>query len=181
MRYMLAGSVICLSSGGCASTSSANTTIIPTIDTRIVNLHKVSDGIYRSGTLTAENVKTLADEYGIKTIISVDSYTLDEDAKEAEMKAAKLNDLTWKWLPIHPIGDLNTKKVFSVVKALEDAERPVLLHCRRGSERTGIVFATYRITHEGWSFNDAFAEMDSYGFSHLYNEWKIDLRSALTK
>lgn len=153
--------------------------IFSTQDSSIINFHEVEPGLYRSGELTAKNVIDLKNKYGIKTIVSIDSYTLNKDAMRFEINAAVLSGINWVWHPMNPIGDLDIKKTLQAETALETLERPLLFHCHRGSERTGIVAAAYRVKH-GWSFKDAYAEADLYGFSSWYNEWKRDLQRALT-
>jgi hypothetical protein len=44
---------------------------------------------------------------------------------------------------------------------------PVLLHCRAGLHRTGIMVAVYRMEYQGWTREQAIAEMKENGFG----EW----------
>jgi protein tyrosine/serine phosphatase len=39
---------------------------------------------------------------------------------------------------------------------------PVLVHCVRGSDRTGLTILLYRLTEQGWPYDKAWAEMISY-------------------
>ena len=47
--------------------------------------------------------------------------------------------------------------------------RPLLVHCRHGSDRTGLVCATYRVLVQDWTKEEAIEEMllGDYGF-HTY-------------
>lgn len=48
----------------------------------------------------------------------------------------------------------------------------VLVHCLHGEDRTGIVVAAYRILIQGWSVNQATAEMYKFGFHRFpYGLW----------
>ena len=54
--------------------------------------------------------------------------------------------------------------------------KPILVYCTRGSDRTGIAVAIYRILANNWTYNDAVKEMDSLGFNDLFYFWKMFLR-----
>jgi protein tyrosine/serine phosphatase len=46
----------------------------------------------------------------------------------------------------------------------------VLVHCRRGADRTGVMLAIYRVVVEGWTKADAIDEMTrgGYGFRPVW-------------
>jgi tyrosine-protein phosphatase SIW14 len=69
-------------------------------------------------------------------------------------------------VPMRAIGappDEDVAKVLALFDLTTDG--PVLVHCRRGSDRTGTVIACYRITHDHWQNQDALKEAKSYGMS----------------
>jgi tyrosine-protein phosphatase SIW14 len=43
--------------------------------------------------------------------------------------------------------------------------QPVFVHCQGGRHRTGIMTAVYRLTHDGWTADRAFAEMEQFEFN----------------
>jgi len=55
--------------------------------------------------------------------------------------------------------------------ATTPALQPVLVHCRHGSDRTGIMVAVYRIVVEGWSKAEATDGMINGGFG-FHPLWK---------
>ena len=56
----------------------------------------------------------------------------------------------------------------------DPASQPVYVHCVGGRHRTGVMTAAYRMTHEGWSGDQAFKEMKQYNFGSdfLHPEFK---------
>jgi len=50
----------------------------------------------------------------------------------------------------------------------------VYVHCAGGRHRTGVMTAAYRMTHDGWTADQAFKEMKQYGFGadFLHPEFK---------
>lgn len=50
-----------------------------------------------------------------------------------------------------------------VVRTLNDpASQPVLVHCRAGVARTGASVALYRMSVQGWTFDQAISELKSF-------------------
>ena len=56
----------------------------------------------------------------------------------------------------------------------DPVNQPVYVHCVGGRHRTGVMTATYRMTHEGWTADQAFKEMKQYKFGadFLHAEFK---------
>ena len=42
---------------------------------------------------------------------------------------------------------------------------PVFVHCQRGADRTGVVIAAYRISHEKWTDEQAITEAKRFGLA----------------
>jgi protein tyrosine/serine phosphatase len=56
--------------------------------------------------------------------------------------------------------------VLKALRTIRDAESkgPVLMHCKHGSDRTGLMAAMYRVIIQGWSKEEALDEMTQGGF-----------------
>ena len=52
--------------------------------------------------------------------------------------------------------------VAEVLAIIQEAPKPVLVSCRAGVDRTGIIAAAYRVLVDGMSREDAIAEMDGF-------------------
>ena len=46
-----------------------------------------------------------------------------------------------------------------------NAGKKVFVHCRLGTDRTGMMIAAYRMSQEGWSAKEARKEMEAFGYS----------------
>lgn len=56
-------------------------------------------------------------------------------------------------------------------KTVSDPAHPkVYFHCEHGADRTGAMAATYRIAAQGWSVDDALAEMKQYHFHQGFED-----------
>lgn len=120
------------------------------------NFHRVSPTLYRGAQPTAEGIKELKSR-GIKTIVNLRSFNSDRD--EIGDTGISYEHITMKaW---HP----EDKEVVRFLQIVTDAERtPVFVHCQHGADRTGTMCALYRIAVQGWSKEDAIAEMTGGGF-----------------
>jgi len=63
-------------------------------------------------------------------------------------------------------GSVTEEDLRRVLASIRDAPKPVLVHCWRGSDRTGAVVAAYRIAFQGWTREQAIDELvnGGYGF-----------------
>ncbi len=126
------------------------------------NLHRVSDDLYRSGQPTAAGMRAL-DDLGVKTVINLRLL----DADRAKLKGTRLDYVRMPmvaWLP-------REKGIVRFLGIVTDEKRaPVLVHCRVGADRSGMLVAAYRVVIQGWTKTEAIEEMTrgGYGFNPLW-------------
>src|SRR5262249_27193175 len=97
---------------------------------------------------------------GIKTVID-----LQENAQPGE--PAWVQDAGMKYFNIplsgsHPANEEQTSHFLELVN--DRANWPVYVHCAAGRHRTGEMTGIYRITHDSWTADRAYAEMQKYGY-----------------
>ena len=129
----------------------------------VPNLHKVSEDLYRGAQPTAEGIRQL-EKFGIKTVINLRSVHSDRDELAGtNLTYEHINMKTW-----HP----EDKEVIRFLQIVTDKSRtPVFVHCQRGADRTGTMYAIYRIAVQGWSKSEAVEEMTKGGFG-FYEGWQ---------
>jgi protein tyrosine/serine phosphatase len=49
----------------------------------------------------------------------------------------------------------------------ENPDKKVFVHCERGAERTGVMVASYRMSRDRWTPNQALDEMEAFRFRGL--------------
>ncbi len=139
---------------------------------------RVSGEIYRGGAPSADDLKLMSDIYNMKTILSLDGNIGDSIAPT--VKSLGMSHI------VIPISGSHT---FDLMKYLQNHivsiltnNQPIYVHCRHGSDRTGMAIALYRIDHDGWSQDDALREALSFGFGDkLDNRTEKLYRSIITK
>jgi protein tyrosine/serine phosphatase len=70
------------------------------------------------------------------------------------------------------------EEVALFLKTVRDpSAQPVYFHCAHGKDRTGTMAAVYRMEVDGWSADEAIAEMQSFGYHDIYRDLIAYLRS----
>jgi protein tyrosine/serine phosphatase len=75
------------------------------------------------------------------------------------------------------VDDADVLKTLRAIQAAQ-ARGPVLIHCKHGSDRTGLMAAMYRVVVQGWSKDDALSEMTQGGFGDS-THFKDDVRYVM--
>jgi tyrosine-protein phosphatase SIW14 len=140
------------------------------------NFHQVNDHLYRGGQPKKGGLKKLAD-LGIKTIINLRGDSEDTLAEEAEAK--RLGFLYYN-IPMSSIGRPTDEQISKVIEIIDLARlarlarlaglagnAPVFIHCRRGSDRTGVIIAIYRMMRDCWTAERALQEAKRYGMGWI--------------
>ena len=71
-------------------------------------------------------------------------------------------------VPDNLVGKVPQRAVVDFLKIMDDEKSyPVLIHCKAGLHRTGVMTAIYRMEYEHWSREDAMRELKSHGFGHF--------------
>jgi protein tyrosine/serine phosphatase len=113
--------------------------------------------LYRSGQLNLDQLAQVVRRYGLKTIVS---FQVPGRGVEAERALAKSMGIDFINLPMPGDGFGRECQFREVLAACDDpARRPVLVHCARGTCRTGAAVALYRFERDGWTVHDVAAEM----------------------
>jgi hypothetical protein len=133
---------------------------------------------YRSGQMTAEGFADAVARFHIRTIINVQDDVPDPniDRDYWSGRTVKESDLCARlgvhFVQISPdlisrrrIPEGRPEAIDKFLAVMDDeANYPVLLHCRAGLHRTGLLAAVYRMEYQGWSPAEAHHEMKAHGF-----------------
>jgi tyrosine-protein phosphatase SIW14 len=137
--------------------------------------------LYRSGQMTADGFRHAIRAYGIRTIINAQDEYPDPDiqlhffTREAVKESALCRELGVRYIHLAP--DLIPRRLMATERPraldpylaiLDDpASYPVLIHCKAGLHRTGVLTAVYRMEYQGWTAAQAIADLKANGF----DEW----------
>jgi protein tyrosine phosphatase (PTP) superfamily phosphohydrolase (DUF442 family) len=143
-------------------------------DQATYNFGTVQPGrIYRSGQMPAAALARTLRDRGIKTVLNLRGPNPQLPWYAAEREATLRAGATQIDIPMSSCVWMSRTQLRTIIKALEEAERPVLIHCAWGSERTGLVSAFAELLRPGATLHDARAQFSlAYLFLRV-NDGKI--------
>lgn len=130
-----------------------------------VNLHEIADGIWRSAQPAPRHLRAVA-RRGVRTVINLrgdegnGGYWLERAT--CDELGLELVDLRLKSRAAPSRADLA-----AVRAAIAAIDRPTLVHCKSGSDRTGLFSALYLIFRGGVPVAEARHQL-SWRFGHVY-------------
>ena len=113
------------------------------------NLHAIVSGeAYRSGQMDAAQLSRVIQEHGIKSIINLRG-TNAPGLYEGEIETANRLGVRHYDFSLSANVEVTQDQMDEVIRTLREAPKPVLIHCKAGSDRTGLISALYCLTLKG--------------------------------
>ncbi|MBI4971610.1 MAG: tyrosine-protein phosphatase [Candidatus Omnitrophica bacterium] len=131
----------------------------------IDNFGSPGKGFYRGAQPSDIALKALK-ELGVKTIVD-----FRNEPKKIRKEQQTVESLGMRFVSIPWDGRREPRKadVQQFIELLKDSSNnPVFFHCRRGAERTGVMWASYRVAVDGWDPDKASEEMLKYQFRSFW-------------
>ena len=148
----------------------ARSSAVDTSSIGIDNFGLINTNYYRGAQPEGRDYADLA-SLGVKTLINLTS----DDADPNEKSMTEHAGMKYFQIPMTTHEAPTEEQLTKFLALVNDpANQPVYVHCVGGRHRTGVMTAAYRITHDGWTGNQAFAEMKKYKFGadFLHPEFK---------
>jgi protein tyrosine phosphatase (PTP) superfamily phosphohydrolase (DUF442 family) len=149
------------------------------------HFHIVVDGeVYRSAQPSPGLLKEWQAEYGLRTVVNLQVES-SRPFFAAETRAARELGLDLRNVRWSGIGLPTAWEVRKLIEILETAERPLLLHCRRGVDRTGVASTMAVMAVGGLRYDEArdhmswrylrFLEGKPTGDWRQFKEWALEV------
>lgn len=108
------------------------------------NIHTILDGqAYRSNQPDPVRIASLQKLYGIRTIINLRGPEPGSKWYDEEIAAAKTLGIRHADFEMSASRQLSPAETRQLIALMANAEKPVLIHCKSGSDRTGLAAALY--------------------------------------
>lgn len=119
-------------------------------------LFEMSPTLYRSALPKPENLALLK-TLQVRTVVNF--------IKDDDREWLGDSDIHLINIPLHAdrVDDADVLHVLNVLQ-LAETRGPVLMHCKHGSDRTGLMAAMFRTVVQGWSKQEALSEMLNGGY-----------------
>ncbi len=128
---------------------------------KVVHFEAIDLGVYRCG-LISEEAAPLLKELGVKTVINFDNQNERARAESNLLEHFGIYTVRIPWSGWDYPSQAVVKQFLTLMKNPE--LRPIVVHCKRGSERTGLAIALWRVDALGWTANRAYDEMKQYEY-----------------
>ncbi len=133
----------------------------------VSNFHSVDDGkLYRSAQLRPEKLKEVINQYGIRTIINLRGTNNDHEWYRKEIEIAKQENVDHVDISMSADRLPHRNDLIALLEAYKNSERPILVHCYAGADRTGEATAIYKLEYMDATKEEAL-KMLSFKYFHL--------------
>lgn len=122
----------------------------------------VPDQVYRSGQLTGGGLTRAIERHGVKTVLNLRGSNPDEPWYQDEREATLAAGATLVDVAMASDLWLTREQARVLVDVIETCERPMLVHCQWGAERTGLVSAIIELLRPGGSLKSAYGVFSPY-------------------
>jgi protein tyrosine phosphatase (PTP) superfamily phosphohydrolase (DUF442 family) len=124
------------------------------------NFHTVSAGIlYRSAQLSKSGFKAAVSAYGIKSVLNLRGANAGSPWYDEEIAAAGESGLAHFDYTLSARRFVTSQQIAEILDIVRRAPKPLLIHCKSGADRAGLVAALYRFAETGASAAEADREL----------------------
>jgi uncharacterized protein (TIGR01244 family) len=125
--------------------------------TGVANFAMVDDGLYRGGQPSFDGVQQLKAK-GVRTVID-----LRDDRNPSEKMWVEEAGIAYVNIPSNA-SRVDPEKIATFLKEVDEAQKPIFVHCYHGRDRTGLEVAVYRMVEQGWPREAALKELYAHGY-----------------
>jgi tyrosine-protein phosphatase SIW14 len=155
------------------------------------NFHVVHEYLLRGGEPSSIGLKSLKD-LGVDVIIDLRAPTQAAQSEKAEASKLGINYVNLPMSSRAPTeAQINTflklvdnqahlSKTAASSNGEEKYPHSVFVHCAHGSDRTGCMVGIWRVSRDGWTFEQAYREMRQYFFGPQYTELSEAVRKRVS-
>jgi protein tyrosine/serine phosphatase len=120
------------------------------------NFHKVlANELYRSAQISDAELADYRSRYGIRSVLNLRGAAPGEPWYEEEVAATKALGLTHVDFPMNASKDFAAADATRLIALMREMPKPLLVHCRHGSDRTGLAVSLYLAAITGASEDEA--------------------------
>jgi len=113
------------------------------------NVHTVVDGVlYRSAQLSKSQFEIVIHQHGIKSILNLRGGHLTDARYADEIDVSKQLGVTHFDYPISSRRRVTPEQIADILSIVRSAPKPLLVHCRSGADRSGLVSALFLLDAE---------------------------------
>ena len=132
------------------------------------NFHTVVQGeFYRSAQPTPAELASYVRRYGLKTVINLRGTHPKAKWYKGEKRVTDTLGVRMIDFKMSASKELSTARAEELVALLKSAEKPILVHCKAGADRTGLVSVIYANQVAGIDEEDAEKQLWPILYGHV--------------
>jgi hypothetical protein len=125
----------------------------------------VDGPVFRSDQMTDRALSTFIEKHQIRTVLNLRGPNPGDDWYDSERATTLAHGATQVDMALSSCEWMSREQALSLADVIMNAERPLLIHCFHGSERTGLASAMTRLLTEGQTLEDA---RSSFSWKYLF-------------
>ncbi len=129
------------------------------------NRHRVSNDVWRSAQPAPHHI-TWAAKRGIKTVVNLRGHDQTFGTRWLEQQACARHGIKFTDLRLRSRAAPTRAEFQSIKDLLEKVEFPILVHCKSGADRAGLMGVMVRHLRDGVPIRDAMSQL-SFRFGHV--------------
>jgi protein tyrosine phosphatase (PTP) superfamily phosphohydrolase (DUF442 family) len=131
------------------------------------NFHAVKDGeFYRSAQLTKDELDSAIQEHGIRSILNLRGGYPGQPWYDDEVAVSQAHGVAHYDYGLSAYRVVTAKQIGQILDIIRNAPKPLLVHCKSGADRAGLISALYR-----WADGDATAAQADGELSLVYGHF----------
>jgi protein tyrosine/serine phosphatase len=124
------------------------------------NFHAVREGtFYRSAQLSKDELRNAIREHKIRSVLNLRGAHPGQAWYDEEVTASQALGIAHYDYGLSAHRFVTREQIGEVLGIVRDAPKPLLVHCKSGADRAGLVSALYRFVGEGVSADQADREL----------------------
>ncbi|HKB14547.1 MAG TPA: hypothetical protein VKF62_00695 [Planctomycetota bacterium] len=127
------------------------------------NFAEVEPGVlYRSAHLHPYQLRSAVQKYGLHAVLNLGHHSEADEEEERVVSDLGIRYLKTNWPGNGLVSEEALRWAYDLVS--DPANQPILVHCARGTHRTGVTVAYWRILRSDWTRDQIREEMVAHRF-----------------
>jgi hypothetical protein len=127
--------------------------------------------LYRGAWQRPRQIRAIVDDFGFRSILSLSVMGQHDLKYTSYAEVVREKKLDWILMPI--VGSyMKLEQMAEAADWVESLPKPLLFHCVAGHHRTTQAHTAWRMRHHGWTFDQAWAEVEQYGWTSRTRDLK---------